>query len=65
MAEFRICSTCGYERGFHLYFQEEEGRVRIGLICPNCGQAFDLGWLSREVDPGLAGRKTTVFSASS
>lgn len=48
MNEFRVCSSCGYGRGFHVFFrQAEEGEgARIGLICPGCGQSYDIGWLT-------------------
>ncbi len=49
MEEIRVCASCGYGRGFHVYFRPEEGRHRIGLICPNCGQSYDIGWLTPEV----------------
>ncbi len=45
--EFRVCPTCGYERGFHvsLLRSESEGvHYKIVLICPNCGSRFDGGW---------------------
>lgn len=45
MSEFRTCRVCGYGRGFHVYFRESEGGHKIGLICPQCGQSYDLGWL--------------------
>lgn len=48
--EIRICKKCGYERGFHVYFKDaSEGKVRIGLICPSCGQSYDIGWISSDV----------------
>lgn len=48
MVEFRVCSACGYGRGFHVYFRQAEAGegARIGLICPGCGQSYDLGWLT-------------------
>lgn len=49
MAEFRVCTTCGYARGFHVHFREVEGGLVVGLICPNCGQSFDLGWREGDV----------------
>ena len=45
MGEFRTCRVCGYERGFHVYFRESEKGHKIGLICPQCGQSYDVGWL--------------------
>jgi len=49
MDEFRICTSCGYSRGFHVFFKSENDRHRIGLICPGCGQSFDIGWLSPDI----------------
>ncbi|GAB6062713.1 MULTISPECIES: hypothetical protein [Deferrisoma] len=46
MTEFRVCPSCGYGRGFHVYLRPEgEGSMRVGLICPSCGASFDLGWV--------------------
>jgi len=43
--EIRICRKCGYERGFHVFFKNiVEGKAKIGLICPSCGQSYDIGW---------------------
>ena len=62
MAEFRVCTTCGYQRGFHLYFRERpEGGVVIGLICPNCGQSFDLVWHEGDIRTPLAVTPGAVF----
>ncbi|WP_406662236.1 hypothetical protein V7O66_06165 [Methanolobus sp. ZRKC3] len=48
--EFRVCKKCGYQRGFHVYFKEmSEGNMRIGLICPSCGQSYDVGWVTSDV----------------
>ncbi len=44
MKEFRVCAACGYGRGFHVFFRHKEGEMRIGLICPNCGQSYDTNW---------------------
>lgn len=46
MDEFRVCPQCGYERGFHVSFRSGRGRVHIRLICPNCGQSYDIGWVA-------------------
>ena len=44
--EIRVCNKCGYQRGFHVYFEDiAEGKARIGLICPHCGQSYDIGWI--------------------
>jgi len=42
--EFHTCEKCGYERGFHVSFEREDGECRITLICPNCGQRYGVGW---------------------
>jgi hypothetical protein len=43
--EFRICPTCGYERGFHVAFMPKgnKGSLRMILLCPNCAARFDIG----------------------
>ncbi len=50
MSEIRVCKACGYGRGFHVYFRDAEEGHRIGLICPSCGQSYDLGWFAPDVD---------------
>ncbi|OGW38211.1 MAG: hypothetical protein A2Y97_08980 [Nitrospirae bacterium RBG_13_39_12] len=47
--EFRVCPTCNYQKGFHVFFKNAKGKTRIGLICPNCGQSYDLGWLTTSI----------------
>ena len=43
--EFRTCTVCGYDMGFHVSFQKGAGdSVRIVLICPECGARFDVNW---------------------
>ncbi len=42
--EFYVCENCGYERGFHVSFVEQEGSQEIVLICPNCGQRYKVNW---------------------
>ena len=60
MEEFRRCPECGYERGFHVCFRKEERGVVIGLICPDCGQSYNINW--RETDiAGLAPAKGQVY----
>ncbi len=50
MDEFRVCPNCEYQRGFHVAFRKTaKGKVKIGLICPNCGQSYDLGWTTASV----------------
>ena len=60
-SEFRICPKCNYKRGFHVYFKEiSEGKMKIGLICPSCGQSFDIGWVTSEIN-GLNVEKREVY----
>jgi len=47
--ELRSCPACGYGRGFHVHFRKTEKGIRIGLICPNCGQSYDIDWLEKDV----------------
>ncbi|GAB4279179.1 MAG: hypothetical protein Kow0092_34990 [Deferrisomatales bacterium] len=63
-AEFRTCPACGYGRGFHVFFRKDGPAVGIGLICPSCGQSYDLGWSSREV-AGAEARPGPVFDSRS
>jgi ssDNA-binding Zn-finger/Zn-ribbon topoisomerase 1 len=42
MEELRECPTCGYTRGFHVSFRQEDGRFRVIFICPECGSSFDI-----------------------
>jgi uncharacterized protein YbaR (Trm112 family) len=44
--EFRVCPECGYQLGFHVFFRKAEARTQIGLICPQCGSSYDIGWIS-------------------
>jgi transcription elongation factor Elf1 len=44
MEEFRVCLNCGYKRGFHVSFKKMKGKAKMILICPNCGQSYDIGW---------------------
>lgn len=43
--EFRVCPSCGYERGFHSSFLRAGESHKIILICPNCGARYDVGWM--------------------
>jgi DNA-directed RNA polymerase subunit M/transcription elongation factor TFIIS len=43
MSEFRTCTSCGYRRGFHIYFKPFKDEHRLALICPECGQSYDFG----------------------
>jgi len=44
MEELRVCQSCDYQKGFHVCFKKARGRIRICLICPKCGQSYDVGW---------------------
>lgn len=44
MEELRVCASCEYQKGFHVFFRRVKGRVKIYLLCPNCGQSYDIGW---------------------
>lgn len=58
MAEIRRCISCNYERGFHISFMATEKGNKVGLICPRCGQSFDIGWVLQETfEKPLPGRK--------
>ena len=64
MQEFRVCSSCGYQRGFHVFFRDTgEGQVAIGLICPDCGQSYDIGWQTKDVPLPLGVRPGKVFDS--
>jgi Zn ribbon nucleic-acid-binding protein len=66
MGEFRVCTNCGYQRGFHVYFREAaDGGVVIGLICPNCGQSFDLAWREGDVAVPLTIKPGEIFRVKS
>ena len=45
----RKCPVCGYNDGFHVSFEMEDGSKEgdIILICPNCHQRFRMGWRVR------------------
>ncbi len=48
---FRICLNCGYQRGFHVHFKEiSPGKAKLGLICPSCGQSYDIGWVTTDIN---------------
>lgn len=58
--EFRICPQCHYTRGFHVFFKKIRGKTKIGLICPQCGTSYDLGWCTMSIK-GLKEKKGEVF----
>jgi hypothetical protein len=43
--EFRICPECQYQRGFHVFFRKAKDKTKIGLICPQCGYSYEIGWI--------------------
>jgi predicted RNA-binding Zn-ribbon protein involved in translation (DUF1610 family) len=54
-AELSVCPNCGYDKGFHVSFQNmiqsdsspvktTRDMLKIILICPNCGARYDIGW---------------------
>jgi hypothetical protein len=61
MQEIRVCPACDYGRGFHVFFRDDGAGVVVGLICPNCGQSYDLGWRATELAP-LALQEGSVFN---
>jgi hypothetical protein len=49
--ELRVCANCGYERGFHVFLRRlPDNRMRIGIICPSCGQSYDIGWMTADIE---------------
>ena len=61
MKELRVCPACGYTRGFHVSFHNEEGgKVSIRMICPNCGQSYDIGWAESDIT-GVEVKKGPVY----
>jgi len=58
--EFRVCPNCKYKRGFHVFFKTSSGKTKIGLICPQCGSSYDIGWLTTSIK-SLKGKKGEVF----
>ncbi|MEW6109931.1 MAG: hypothetical protein AB1632_12305 [Nitrospirota bacterium] len=49
MEDFRVCVNCEYQKGFHVTFKRLKGKVKIALVCPNCGQSFDIGWTTSTI----------------
>jgi uncharacterized protein YbaR (Trm112 family) len=49
--ELSVCPDCGYERGFHLFFRRfSDNRVQTGIICPSCGQSYDIEWITSNLE---------------
>jgi len=46
--EFSNCPACGYEKGFHNMFRKtvDNGHLKWFLICPKCGNIYDIGLTS-------------------
>lgn len=49
MDDFRECANCKYQKGFNIFFKRVKGAMKICLICPNCGQSYDIDWYTTEV----------------
>lgn len=49
MEEFRVCPECDYQRGFHVFFKKLRAKIRICLICPQCGQSYAIGWATATI----------------
>ncbi|AEG18413.1 hypothetical protein [Methanobacterium paludis] len=43
--EFRKCTVCGFNRGFHASFlkDDDSSKYRVIYICPECGSRYDVG----------------------
>jgi hypothetical protein len=50
---FETCEKCDYDRGFQVALFKRRAdagtllgkdRLRVVLICPQCGQRYDVGW---------------------
>ena len=50
---FEACEKCDYDRGFQLALIKRRAdagttlgkeRLRVVLVCPECGQRYDIGW---------------------
>ncbi len=61
MKEFRTCPQCGYKHGFHIFFKETEGKLTIGLICPNCAQSYEPDWIVNNVTNPFAPKESKRF----
>ncbi|NLO73538.1 MAG: hypothetical protein GX100_05425 [candidate division WS1 bacterium] len=50
---FEMCEKCEYDKGFQVALLRRRAdagttvskeRLRLILICPQCGQRYDIGW---------------------
>ena len=50
---FEACEQCEYDRGFQIALIKRRAdagstlgreKLRIILVCPQCGQRYDIGW---------------------
>jgi len=42
MTQLRTCPECGYRNGFHVSVKRGVEGPEMDLVCPSCGQDFDL-----------------------
>jgi len=47
--ELRVCPGCDYNKGFNVSFRKADGPTSIVLICPSCGQSFEIGWTADSI----------------
>ncbi len=60
MEEFRQCTNCAYQKGFHVFFKRLKGKVKICLICPNSGRSYDIGRLTTSIR-GFKSEKGLIY----
>ncbi|MCE5194384.1 MAG: hypothetical protein LLF28_02845 [Nitrospiraceae bacterium] len=49
MDELRECINCNYQKGFNIFFKRTKGKIKICLVCSNCGQSYDLDWITTNI----------------
>lgn len=49
MDEFRECVDCRYQKGFNVFLKRVQGKIKVCLICPNCGQSYDINWYTDDI----------------
>ncbi len=43
--DLTVCPECDYTNGFHVTFlRNDDGKLKIILVCPSCSAKFDIGW---------------------